>query len=84
MHEAFSAQALGVLSELPKQLDGFEVLERLRDDPEQRRIPVVVLTARDLSAAERSLLQSRAVSLLEKSAYSPDELRRLVRQALGR
>ena len=25
MHEAFSAQALGVLSELPKQLDEFEV-----------------------------------------------------------
>ena len=72
-----------VLDLMMPNLDGFEVLDRLRTDPAAREIPVVVLTARDLSAAERSLVRSRAVSLLEKSAYSADELRRLVRQALG-
>jgi CheY-like chemotaxis protein len=64
-------------------MDGFEVLDRLQSDPETRLIPVVVLTARRLSERERAQLRDRAVSLLEKSAYSGDELRRLVERALG-
>jgi CheY-like chemotaxis protein len=66
---------------MPK-LDGFAVLERLQGDPETRRIPVVVLTARALMAAERSLLQRRAVMVLEKNGYSGEELQSLVKRAL--
>ena len=72
-----------VLDLIMPGLDGFDVLERLQSDPETKLIPVVVLTARRLSADERGLLQERAVSLLEKSAYSAHELRRLVERALG-
>jgi len=68
---------------MPK-LDGFGVLERLRADPETRELPVVVLTARRLSAQERKRLTTQALAVLEKSAYSADELRRLVARALGR
>ena len=63
-------------------LDGFSVLERLRADPETRNIPVIVLTARHLSAEERRQLQQGAIALLEKSAFSVEELRRLVERAL--
>ena len=72
-----------VLDLMMPKLDGFAVLERLQGDPETRRIPVVVLTARALLAAERSLLQRRAVNLLEKNDYSGEELRGLVQRALG-
>jgi PAS domain S-box-containing protein len=72
-----------VLDLMMPKLDGFEVLERLHGDPETRRIPVVVLTARSLLATERSLLQRRAVNLLEKNDYSGEELRSLVQRALG-
>jgi signal transduction histidine kinase/DNA-binding response OmpR family regulator len=65
------------------RLDGFEVLERLQADVHTRAIPVIVLTARRLSPEERMQLSRQAVSLLEKSAYSGEELRRLVLQALG-
>jgi len=64
-------------------LDGFEVLERLHDDPETRQIPVVVVTGRNLSSAERAQLRAGTVGLLEKSEYSARELRRLVSVALG-
>jgi PAS domain S-box-containing protein len=64
--------------------DGFEVLERLQDDPTTRTVPVIVLTAKRLSGKERERLRRRAVSLLEKSVYSAAELRRLVHLALGR
>jgi signal transduction histidine kinase/CheY-like chemotaxis protein/HAMP domain-containing protein len=72
-----------VLDLMMPKLDGFAVLERLQGDPETRRIPIVVLTARALLAAERSLLQRRAVNLLEKNDYSGEELRGLVQRALG-
>jgi CheY-like chemotaxis protein len=72
-----------VLDLMMPGLDGFGVLERLQSDPETKLLPVVVLTARRLSASEGAMLSERAASVLEKSAYSGDELRRLVERALG-
>jgi signal transduction histidine kinase/CheY-like chemotaxis protein len=70
-----------VLDLMMPKLDGFAVLERLSEDPELRQIPVVVLTARRLSRRERDVLRTSTVSLLEKSRYSAEELRELVRLA---
>jgi signal transduction histidine kinase/CheY-like chemotaxis protein len=65
------------------EVDGFDVLERLQQDPETRALTVIVLTGTRLSQEERSHLRTRGVALLEKSSYSPVELRELVRSALG-
>ena len=67
---------------MPK-LDGFAVLDRLLERAETRQIPVVVLTGRELTGTERRLLRERNASVLEKRKYSGDQLRWLVRQALG-
>jgi CheY-like chemotaxis protein len=72
-----------VLDLVMPKLDGFAVLERLQESPELRTIPVLVLTARTLSRDERQMLRTRATSLLEKSDYSPEELRELVSRAVG-
>jgi CheY-like chemotaxis protein len=65
-------------------LDGFDVLDRLQEDDATRGIPVIVLTARQLSPAERRRLTARAASLLLKSDYSADQLRELVARAIRR
>jgi CheY-like chemotaxis protein len=78
------APDLLVLDLLMPGLDGFGVLERLLERPETRRLPVVVLTARDLSSRERRFLRERCAWLIEKREYSGEELRRLVHEALGR
>ena len=65
-------------------VDGFHVLEQLQENPETKLLPVVVLTAKRLTTAERDGLRDRAVSLLEKSAYSPQDLRHLVYRALAK
>ena len=65
------------------ELDGFAVLDRLLERAETRQLPVVVLTGRELTAGERHLLSERNASVLEKRKYSGDQLRWLVRQALG-
>jgi signal transduction histidine kinase/DNA-binding response OmpR family regulator len=72
-----------VLDLVMPTVDGFEVLERLQADAATRAIPVVVLTARRLTAADRANLRRRAVALLEKNHYSGAELRALVERALG-
>ena len=64
-------------------LDGFGVLARLLERAETRRLPVVVLTGRELTASERGFFRERRAAVLEKSKYSGDQLRWLVRQALG-
>ena len=64
-------------------LDGFGVLARLLERAATRRLPVVVLTGRELTAGERGLFRERHAAVLEKSKYSGDQLRSLVRQALG-
>jgi signal transduction histidine kinase/DNA-binding response OmpR family regulator len=64
-------------------LDGFAVLDELQADAETRLLPVIVLTAKRLSAEDRQRLVDRSVTLLEKSSYSAAELRRLVGRALS-
>ena len=64
--------------------DGITVTRALCGPDADPAIPVLVLTARSLSDDERRQLAAMTVSLLEKSEYSPAQLRRLIRQALGR
>jgi CheY-like chemotaxis protein len=63
--------------------EGVALLEQLRADPRARSIPIVVFSGRDLSPSERERLRRQAVSLVERSAYSAQEFRRLIVQALG-
>jgi HAMP domain-containing protein/CheY-like chemotaxis protein len=55
-------------------MTGFEVLERLRDTPELRDLPVVVFTGRELSADEDAQLHSLARSVVVKDVESPERL----------
>jgi len=52
-------------------LDGFSVLEELKRDERTRHIPVIVVTARDITEAERHRLTGRIEALYQKAALSP-------------
>jgi CheY-like chemotaxis protein len=58
--------------------DGFEVLYRIREDERLRHLPVIVITAKELSADERGRLSGSAQRVLRKG----QDLRALVREAL--
>ncbi len=51
-------------------MDGFQFLEALRSNPETRAIPVVVTTAKTLTANEREFLTGSVQELLQKGAFS--------------
>jgi len=67
---------------LMPRLDGFGVIEQLRIDPDHRDIPIIVLTAKTLTEAERTLLQQRVLKVIEKRGMEPDALLREIRSAL--
>ena len=56
-----------VLDLIMPEVDGFEVLDRVRSDPETRNLPVIVVTAKDLSTEEREKLSGNVSSVLTKS-----------------
>jgi signal transduction histidine kinase/CheY-like chemotaxis protein len=66
--------SLILLDLMMPEMDGFEFLELLRGDPAFSKIPVVVMTATDLSAADRRRLNSGIVEFVSKAACDRDEL----------
>lgn len=49
------------------EMDGFEVLKRLSDDPALKSIPVLVLTAKELSETQIELLSRQTRAMMHKS-----------------
>ena len=55
-------------------MDGFEFLARMRSRPEFASIPVVIVTAKDLSPEERETLMGGAQQILQKGGLDSDQL----------
>lgn len=73
-----------ILSDLTMpDMDGFELLEVLKSSPDTREIPVVIISAKTLSAAERNELESKANSLWQKGSFNTRELVDHVVRTLG-
>ncbi len=56
------------------EMDGFELVSRLKFKEQWRSIPVVVVTAKDLTEAERHRLNGQVSQVLQKGAYSREDL----------
>ncbi|HEY9665996.1 MAG TPA: response regulator, partial [Coleofasciculaceae cyanobacterium] len=67
---------------MPK-MDGFAFVNELQKNPSWRSIPVVVLTAKDLTAEDHLQLNGYVENILEKGAYSCEELLSLVRDLVA-
>jgi CheY-like chemotaxis protein len=63
-----------VLDLMLPEMDGFEVVHRLSMNDEWRAIPVILLTARDLSHEEKRALDIGAARIIQKGSFSRDEL----------
>jgi CheY-like chemotaxis protein len=64
-------------------MDGFEFLDELRSRPQWRDIPVVVITAKDLTTEERLRLNGDVERVVQKRASGLDEMLREVGLALA-
>ena len=64
------------------RLDGFEVLARLQQEEKYRDIPVIVLTAKSLSASETTVLQESASQVIQKQGLAAETLVTELQKAL--
>jgi adenylate cyclase len=65
------------------EMDGFQLLTALRGNPQWREIPVIVITALDLTAADRERLNFGVEAILLKNSFDAVQLVRTVRQAVA-
>ncbi|MFO1499522.1 MAG: response regulator [Verrucomicrobiota bacterium] len=65
------------------EMDGFAFLEEFQNRPDHTRIPVIVLTAKDLTAEDRERLNGSVQRVLAKGRYRQEdlvkEIQRLIR-----
>jgi signal transduction histidine kinase/CheY-like chemotaxis protein len=63
-------------------MDGFDFLTAMRVRPEWQHIPVIVITAKDLTGDDRDRLAGRVEEVLEKNAYTREQLLQRVSEAV--
>ena len=87
-HMSERAPGAILLDLMMPEMDGFEFLDALHKQEAWRQIPVVIVTAKDLTAEEHERLNGSVVRILQKGAYGREELlaevRALVAASIGR
>jgi hypothetical protein len=79
---AHSAPRLILLDLMMPEMDGFEFLVEMRSRAEWRDIPVLVVTAKDLTAEERDRLNGDVERVLQKGGAELEELLREIGRIL--
>jgi threonine synthase len=74
---------LVILDLMMPELDGFSVLDAMQAKPETADIPVIVVTAKELTQEEKNRLKGRIQSLMQKGDFMSDELIDEVRSLTG-
>jgi CheY-like chemotaxis protein len=59
-------------------VDGFEVIAALRRDKDMSRVPILVHTAKTLTAEDRQRLQGKVESIVEKAEFQPERFLELL------
>src|SRR5262245_25398491 len=72
-----------VLDLMMPEMDGFEFLAELRSRPDLRDVPVLVVTAKDLTEDDRCRLNGGVERVILKRGSDPDELLSELRRALA-
>jgi CheY-like chemotaxis protein len=65
------------------EMDGFEFMRQLRQRENCRRVPVVVITAKDLADEDRRRLGGEVARILQKGTLSMEEMVAQVRAVTG-
>ena len=77
------APALILLDLMMPEMDGFEFLDTFNSHADWRHVPVVVITAKQLTAAERGLLSGQTRSVIKKGASIDRDVTEAIRTAVG-
>ena len=65
-------------------MSGFEAVEILRRNDSTRHIPVIIVTAKDLTEVEAKFLNERVEAIVQKAEYDADTLVREIKRRVNR
>jgi CheY-like chemotaxis protein len=82
-HLAAGMPDIILLDLMMPEMDGFEFMEELRQREEGKKVPVIVITAKDLTEEDRRRLNGQVVRIIQKGAHSPEQLLAEVRLLLA-
>jgi len=63
-------------------MDGFQLVTKLSNEPSWRNIPVIIVTAHDITTDDRRRLNSAVEAILLKGSFAPAQLVEHIRQLL--
>jgi CheY-like chemotaxis protein/two-component sensor histidine kinase len=72
-----------VLDLMMPEVNGFDVVESLKTDANTRHIPILVVTAKNISASDRAALNRHVMNIVEKSEFNHGRFTGEVRRALA-
>jgi CheY-like chemotaxis protein len=55
-------------------MDGFAFMQALRQRPDGKEIPVVVITAKELTGEDRQRLSGQVIRILQKGSFKTEDL----------
>ncbi len=84
LEAAGGAQALAVVQEqkpdliildlMMPDIDGFAVLDSVKSSPHTRHIPVIIVTAKEITEEDRARLQGKTAALFNKGMFTAEQL----------
>jgi PAS domain S-box-containing protein len=72
-----------VLDLLMPEISGFDVVEALNVDPATARIPILVVTAKEITEDDRAKLSQHVTTIMEKTTFDSDRFMAEVRRAMS-
>jgi len=73
-----------VLDLMMPEVNGFDVVEALNKQADTARIPIMVVTAKQITEADRSRLNGYVTTIVEKAEFHHDRISAEVRRAVSR
>jgi PAS domain S-box-containing protein len=72
-----------VLDLMMPEVNGFDVVEALNEQPNTARIPILVVTAKRITAEDRAKLSGYVTTIMEKAEFDRDRFTAEVRRAMS-
>ena len=67
-----------ILDLMMPDVDGFEVVSKLRDDPTGAQIPILIYTAKNVTSEDRERLQGNIQTIIQKGDFGKDRFLEMI------
>ncbi len=67
-----------ILDLMMPDVDGFEVVSRLKEDPAASQIPILIYTAKNITSEDRERLQGNIQSIIQKGDFGKDRFLEMI------